>query len=69
MPEVTLTQASQIVGKPRKTVFIWIQKELIPCRRIGLRRDIRIQIDDLRAFALKHGYDYDAALAAKYSQL
>ena len=69
MPEVTLTQASQIVGKPRETVFRWIQADRIRCRRVGIRRDIRIQIDDLRAFALKHGYEYDAALAAKYSQL
>ena len=69
MPEVTLTQASEIVRRDRATVFRWCENNLIPSRRIGIRRDIRIQIDDLRAFALKHGYDYDAALAAKYSQL
>lgn len=69
MPEVTLTQASEIVSRDRVTVFRWCENKLIPSRRIGIRRDIRIQIDDLRAFALQHGYEFDAALAAKYSQL
>lgn len=67
MPEVTLTQASEIVNRDRATVFRWCENKLIPSRRIGIRRDIRIQIEDLQVFALQHGYEFDAALAAQYA--
>lgn len=68
MPEVTLTQASEIVRKDRSTVFLWIQDALLPARRVGLRRDIRIDLGNLKEFADRYGYDYDAALADKYSK-
>ena len=68
MSEVTLTQASEIMNKPRMTVFRWVEQGLIPSRRVGIRRDIRIQIDDLRSFAMLYDYDYDTTLAAKYAK-
>lgn len=68
MPEVTLTQASQIVKKDRATVFRWCDSEVIPSRRVGIRRDIRINIDDLKSFTQKYGYEFDAALAAQYAK-
>lgn len=68
MPEVTLTQASGIVQKDRSTVFQWVQDELLPARRVGLRRDIRIDLSELEKFAKQYGYDYDAALAAQYGK-
>ena len=68
MPEVTLTQASEIMRKPRMSVFRWIEAGLIPARRVGIRRDIRIEIEDLRSFAKQYSYDYDESLAAKYTK-
>lgn len=70
MTEVTITEAAQIVrrdGTPvhRVTVFRWVEDGLLPVRRVGLRRDIRIDLDMLHAFADRNGYDYDAALAAE----
>lgn len=74
MPEVTLTEASQILLKdgkplPRQTVFRWTEEGALPVkRRVGLRRDIRIDVDDLKAFADRYGLDFDAALAAEHGQ-
>ena len=63
MPEVRLPQASEIVSKDRSTVFHWVEKGLLPARRVGIRRDIRIDVDSLRSFAREHNYPFDERLA------
>jgi hypothetical protein len=68
MPEVTLTQASEIVAKDRTTVFRWVDEGLLPARRVGIRRDIKIDVDTLRHFAQKYDYPYDSSLARQYAE-
>jgi hypothetical protein len=63
MPEVSLTQASQIVSRDRSTVFHWVNDGLLPARRVGIRRDIRIDVGKLRAFAARYNYPFDEDLA------
>ncbi len=68
MPEVTLTEASEIVSKDRSTVFRWVEDDLLPVRREGIRRDIKIDIATLRSFAEEHGYRFDEKLAQEYAR-
>ncbi len=68
MPEVTLTQAAEIVSKDRATVFRWVENGLLPARREGIRRDIFIEVDDLEKFANDNAYRYDTALARQHAK-
>jgi excisionase family DNA binding protein len=67
MPEVTLTQASEIVSMDRTTVFRWVDEGMLPARRVGIRRDIKISVETLRGFARKYDYPFDEALARQYA--
>ncbi len=68
MPEVTVTQASEIVSKDRTTVFRWVEDGLLSARRVGIRRDIRINLDDLERFAKRYDYPFDKSLARQYAE-
>ena len=68
MPEVTLTQAGEIVSKDRATVYHWVEDGLLPSRREGLRRDIKIEVGDLKKFADQHGYRFNDSLAKQYAK-
>jgi predicted site-specific integrase-resolvase len=68
MPEVTLTQAAEIVSKDRVTVFRWVENGLLPARREGIRRDIFIEEADLEKFASDNDYRYNTALARQYAK-
>ena len=68
MPEVSLTQASEIVSKDRTTVFRWVEDGLLSARRVGIRRDIKIDISDLERFARKYDYPFDKSLARQYAE-
>lgn len=68
MPEVSLTQASEIVSKDRTTVFRWVEDGLLSARRVGIRRDIKIDISDLEGFARKYDYPFDQSLARQYAE-
>lgn len=57
--EVSAIDAARIVHKAKETVRRWTINELLPCRKEGLRGDIKIDIDDLRLFADKYGYRFD----------
>ena len=68
MTEVTAPQAAEIVGIDHSTLFKHVRAEVLPARRVGLRRDIRIETDDLRKYAAKLGYRFDEALATQYGK-
>jgi len=68
MPEVSLTQASEIVSKDRTTVFRWVEDGLLPARRVGLRRDIKIDVKQLESFAKRYDYPFDKSLARQYAE-
>jgi len=63
--ELTAPQAAELVKVDHSTVFRWVTKGHLPARRVGLRRTIYIDIDDLRRFAESNNYPFDErAIAA-----
>jgi excisionase family DNA binding protein len=68
MAELTVLEAAQVVGMNRDTVRRWCVDGLLQTRRVGLRRDWRIDIDDLRRHARQYGYDFDEKLAAELAR-
>lgn len=68
MTEVTAPQAAEIVGIDHSTLFKHVQAGIVPARRVGLKRDIRIDVEDLRTYAGKLGYRFNEALATQYGK-
>ena len=67
MAEVTSTQAAAIIGTSHMTIHRRVDDGLLPGRRQGLDRQIRVDLDDLRRFAKEYGYRFDEELARQYS--
>lgn len=67
MAEVTSTQAAAIIGTSHMTIHRRVDDGLLPARRQGLDRQIRVDLDDLRRFAQAYGYRFDEKLALQYS--
>lgn len=68
MAELTALDAAQVVGMNREAIRRWCFQGLIQARRVGLRGDWRIDVDDLRRFTRAHGYAFDEDLAAKLAK-
>lgn len=68
MAEVTAPEAAEIIDASYPTIYRRVEDGTLPARRVGFRRDIRIEINDLRAFAEKLGYRFDEAAATKYAK-
>lgn len=68
MSEVTAPQAADIVNVARMTIYRHVTAGVLPARRVGLSRDIMVDIDDLRRYADKLGYRFDEALATQYAK-
>lgn len=68
MNEVGSHQAAEIIGIDPVTVLRHVDAGLLPARREGLRRVIRIKLDDLRSHAIAYGYRFDEELAQKYAK-
>lgn len=68
MPEVTAREAARIVDSSQPTIFRRVEDGSLPARRVGIRRDIYIEIDTLRSFAEQYGYKFDEALAKQLAK-
>lgn len=68
MAEVSSTEAAEIVDTNRVLIFRHVDIGVLPARRVGIKREIRIDVSDLRAYAEKLGYRFDEALAAQYAK-
>lgn len=68
MPEVTSPSAAQIIGVDDSTIRRYVYNGLLPARRQGLRKIIRIEVDDLKQFATKHQYRFNEELAAELAK-
>ena len=53
---VPVGEASQMLNVHPNTLRKWSDKGLIPTYRIGLRRDRRFAVEDLREFLEEDGY-------------
>ena len=67
MSEVTAPQAAEILGVTHPTVFHAVTDGRIPARRQGRKRQIFIDIVDLRTFAERYGYRLDEDLLKQYA--
>lgn len=68
MAEIATSDAAQVVGVNRVTIMRWCNDGLIQARRVGMRRDWRIDLDDLRRHAQQYGYDFDEELAQRVAR-
>lgn len=68
MAEVTGPQAAEILNTSHPTVFRRVEDGSLPARREGLRRDIMIDVNELRRFAQQYGYRFNEELASRYAK-
>ncbi len=66
--EVTAPQAAEILSTSHPTIFRRVQDGSLPARREGVKKEIFIDVDTLRAFASNNGYRFDEALARQYAE-
>ncbi|MEZ4684175.1 MAG: helix-turn-helix domain-containing protein [Caldilineaceae bacterium] len=67
MPEVSGPDAAKILGIDQSTVRRYIYRGLLKARRSGLRKIIKVDLDELRRFAAEHEYRFNEELAGEYS--
>jgi hypothetical protein len=65
--EVTAPQAAEILSTSHPTIFRRVQDGSLPARREGVKKEIFIDVEDLRTFAKSYGYRFDEALARQYA--
>lgn len=63
MPEVSGKEAGQIIGISHDTILRCVNKGLLTARREGVRREIRIDMGELRRFAEEYQYRFNEDLA------
>lgn len=68
MSDVSGPDAAKIIGVDQSTIRRYIYRGLLKARRAGLRKIIRIDIDDLRNFAENHEYRFDEEAAIQLIQ-
>ena len=68
MPEVTSVEAGEILGISDDAVRSYVDRDLLPARRQGLRRKIYIGLDDLQKFAIEYHFRFDQAKAEKITR-
>lgn len=68
MPEVTSVEAGEILGISDDAVRSYVERDLLPARRQGLRRKIFISLDDLQKFADEYNFRFDRQKAEKITR-
>lgn len=68
MPEVTSVEAGEILGISDDAVRSYVERDLLPARRQGLRRKIFISLDDLQKFADEYNFRFDQQKAEKIAR-
>lgn len=67
MPEVSSTEAGQIINRSDETIRRHVYGGRLPARREGPRGTIWIEIDDLRKFAAQYQYRFNEDVAEQFS--
>ncbi len=68
MPELSSTDAGRVIGVSRQTIISYVDSGVLQARRMGLRKVIRIDVEELRRIAEKYEYRFDATLAAQLAK-
>lgn len=59
MAEIKAEDAALLIGVSDETIRRLIKRGILPARRFGLRKFIRIDLEDLRNVARKLNYRFD----------
>lgn len=57
--ELTSPKAAEVIGAAEATIRNYVYRGLLPARRMGIRKMIRIQVTDLRDFATEYGFVFN----------
>jgi hypothetical protein len=68
MAEVSAPQAAEILNTSHPTIFRRVDDGTLSARREGMKREIWIEVEDLRRFAKQYGYRFDEKLAKHYAK-
>ncbi len=68
MPELSSTDAGRVISVSRQTIVSYVDSGVLPARRMGLRKVIRIDVEELRRTAEKYGYRFDTTLATQLAK-
>lgn len=68
MATVTASQAAEILSTSHMTIHRRVDDGLLPARREGLARIIKVDLDDLKRFAQEYGYSYNEEVAAQFTK-
>lgn len=68
MPEVSSNDAGRIIGVNSETIRRYVDRGILPARRVGLRGALRIEIEDLRKVAREYQYRFDEELAQQLAR-
>lgn len=68
MAEVNTKQAAALINTSYMTIHRRANDGTLRVRRVGVHRDLRIDLDDLRAFAQKYDYRFNEELAKRYTE-
>lgn len=68
MPEISSEDAAKLIGITRQTIRAHVENGRLAARRVGPRRVVKIELEDLRQFAEKYQYRLDETLAAELAK-
>lgn len=68
MPEVSSREAGDIIGVNSETIRRYVDRGILPARRVGLRGNLRIEIGDLRKVATDYEYRFNEELATQLAK-
>lgn len=68
MAEVSAPQAAEILNTSHPTIFRRVDDGSLPARREGVKREIWIDVNELRRFAEQYGYRFNEQLAKDYAK-
>ena len=68
MAEVTTRQAAAIINTSYMTIHRRANDGTLKVRRVGVHRDLKIELGDLREFANAYCYKFNEDLARQYTQ-
>jgi len=68
MTAVTASQAAAILSTSHMTIHRRVDDGLLPARREGVARIVKIELEDLRKFAKDYGYSFNENIATQYAK-
>lgn len=68
MRGLSAIEAGKIIGVTHTTIHAYVRRGELPARRVGVRRIIRIDVEDLRKFAERYQFDFDEELARQIAE-